>query len=152
MKLSPTDLANLQAQGAILGPSVGEILSRERKPKVEYRIFIPNWRPNPLNTLMHCHWSQKHRLKKASKEMVEAYYKLSSTPRPLGKRKVSLAIGLTGRQKAGDVDCYQKDMLDALKASGAILDDSQALCEWGGVVYERKAKEPGTTIILEELQ
>ena len=115
-----------------------------------HKITIHNWRPAAINTLMRSHWSTPGKLKKADANMIAAYAMIDSIPKATGKRRVSLEITLTGRQRQVDPDAYQKSTLDGLVKCGMLLDDNAASVEWGCVWYIRIG-EAGTTIILTDM-
>jgi hypothetical protein len=113
-------------------------------------LFIPGWRPAPLNKIMHGHWSNGNRLKKADFGMITAYAMASRIPKATGRRRVELHITLTGQQKQADPDAYAKSTLDGLKRCGLLVDDSGAWVEWVTPTYDR-CGEPGTRITLTDL-
>ena len=115
-----------------------------------HKITIPNWRPAALNTLMRSHWSTPGKLKKSDAAMIAGYALQAGIPKATGKRRVSLEITLTGRQRQVDPDSYQKSTLDGLVKCGQLLDDNAASVEWGCVWYSRIG-EAGTTIILTDM-
>ncbi len=116
-----------------------------------YRLFLPSWRPTPKNALLGRHWGVKASKKRGDLDMIRAYALVNRTPEAKGKRRVSLEIVLTGRQKQVDEDAYMLSLFDALKRSRMIVDDSPRWLEWGGIVYSRDG-EPGTTIVLSEVE
>ncbi len=115
-----------------------------------HRLFLPNFRFQSLNAQIGRHWAVKAKLKRAEREMVAGYALLGRIPTATGKRRVSLEVVLTGRQKCLDTDNAFKSCLDALTACGLLMDDSPRYCELGTVTYRRDG-EPGTTIILSEV-
>ncbi len=115
-----------------------------------HRLTIPNWRPTMKNAFIGRHWAVKAKLKRADREMVAAYAMLSRIPTATGKRRVSLEVVLTGRQKQCDEDAFWPSLLDALVECGQLVDDSPKWLTLGGVTYRRDG-EPGTTIILDEV-
>jgi Holliday junction resolvase RusA-like endonuclease len=116
-----------------------------------HRIEIPNWRPAAKNQLINCHWRTKCKLKKIDREMVAGYAKQAGTPNALDKRRVSLEITLTSRQKKADPDAYWLSLLDALVKSRLLIDDKDQFCEMGTVTYTR-GEEAKTVIILEDVE
>lgn len=114
-----------------------------------HRLFIPDWRPARLNTILG-HWAKAGRIKKKDREIVGVYFHLEEIPKATGKRRVSLEIVLKGRQKQTDPDAYWKSLLDSLTACGAIVDDSEAYVELAGTTY-RNGEPCGTTIIMADL-
>src|SRR4051812_7545214 len=112
-----------------------------------YTLTIEGWHPARLNDLLRGHWSRGHRLKKADRQIVGLAARLQGIPPATGKRRVSLTITLGPRQRAGDVDAYQKSLLDSLVQAGLLTDDNRQGVELAPVQFERG---PGrsTTIIL----
>ncbi len=90
------------------------------------------------------------KLKKSDHEMVAAYAKKDGIPKASGKRRLSLIITLSGRQKEADIDSMNKVALDACVACGLLLGDRAKEAEWGGVEYQR-GLEGGTLLILEDI-
>lgn len=114
-----------------------------------YSFFIHDWRPASLNSLSYCHWRKRVRIKKADKGMIFAFSR--AVPKAEGKRRVSVHMTLTGRQKQFDDDNLWKSLLDALTANGLLVDDSREWCELGPITYSRDNNAPGTRITLEEV-
>lgn len=114
-------------------------------------ITIPDWRPTPDNKLSHKHWAVAKSFKDTDKEMVGTYAKIADAQPALGKRRVSLEIVLTGRQKKTDPFAYCKSVLDALTHCRMLVDDSSQFMEWGGVTWTRGTKS-FTMIVLEDLE
>ena len=110
-----------------------------------WHVHIPRWHPTRLNTLLSAHWGRAAKLKRADKEMI-AYY-LKSVPRAQGKRLVEVWIGLGDRQRGGDVDAYQKSLLDALVENKIIVDDSHAWVEFSPLKYFRTVDGVRFTVI-----
>lgn len=118
-----------------------------------HRIVIPNWRPARDNELINCHWRTKHKRKSEDAQIVAAYCREAEVPHALDKRRVSLEIRLTAKQKEADPLAYCKSLLDALVNCRMLIDDKAEFMEWGGVTYSRgKPLVPGTTIILEDME
>ncbi len=115
-----------------------------------HRLFLPRFRFASLNAMLGRHWAVKAKLKKGDREVVAFYARLHGVPKSVGKRRVSLEVVLTGRQKPLDDDNAFKGCLDALVACGLLVDDSPKWCSLGGVSYSREG-EPGTTVVLTEL-
>lgn len=116
-----------------------------------HRITIPDWRPTRDNELAGgSHWAKKHRLKNRDKQFIRAYAIACNVPYATGKRRVSLEITLTGRQKEADPLAYCKSLFDALVHCQQLLDDSSKFVEWGGAVYTR-GESPQTTIVITDL-
>jgi len=105
--------------------------------KAPTHIYIPNWRPATLNSLMG-HWSKAHKLKKADREMIFAY--CNGLPRASGKRRVSLHITYGKGMRVCDPDAFWKSTLDALVQGKMLVDDSDKYVELGEVKQKRVAK------------
>ncbi len=115
-----------------------------------HRLFLPSFRFRSLNAQIGRHWGAKAKIKRNEREVVAGYAMVYRLPRAEGKRRVSLEIVLTGHQKPTDDDNAFKSCLDALTACGLLVDDSPRWVELGTVEYSRSG-EPGTTIILQDL-
>lgn len=116
-----------------------------------WRIVIPDYRPPTVNQFYGRHWRIRHRLGKEAKQVVAHYARLAGVPPATGRRRVALEVTLAGRQRESDPDSYQKLLLDALVACGALVDDSAAWVEWGGVAHSRGGRR-STTVVLEDLE
>ncbi|MBY0527335.1 MAG: hypothetical protein K2R98_28320 [Gemmataceae bacterium] len=90
------------------------------------------------------------RRKRQDKEMVGTYSRIAGVPKAVGRRRVSLVVTLSRRQKRGDDDNWWKSLLDALVAAGQLVDDSPDWLERGSVAFQR-GDPPATRIILEDL-
>ena len=113
-------------------------------------LVIPDWTPWRLNQVRGRHWSVEHRAKRETIEMLAMYAFLQKIPAAKGKRRVSVCVCLTGRMKQPDRDCYDKILLDSLKRSELILDDSdRGLYGRVEVTFER-GPERCTTIRFED--
>ncbi len=117
----------------------------------EHRLVVERWHPQKLNQLLGCHWGTRSRRKRFDAELVAIEAHNQDVPRATLRRRVSLLIVLGPRQRAGDVDAYQKSCLDALVCAGLLIDDSPAWCEIAPVVYER-GPEKKTVIVLEDME
>jgi Holliday junction resolvase RusA-like endonuclease len=118
---------------------------------MKHTIRIPNWRPTLCNELLNCgHWGQRHRRKRKDAEMVAGYALQAGVPVARGKRQISVVFTLSGRQRAFDVDAWQKALLDACVRAGLLRDDSPRWCELGSVEYVR-GTEASTQIVLEDI-
>ncbi len=111
-----------------------------------YRLVIPDWHPAKLNALYAGHWARRARLKKADRELVGIYARQAAIPPATGKRRVQLVLTLAPRQRAGDPDAYWKSMLDALTATGLLVDDNRQHVELAPVEFER-GRAKATTIL-----
>jgi hypothetical protein len=111
-------------------------------------ITIPNWRPTSLNKLMRMHWAARNKLVKADKALIAAYS--IGKPKAEGKRRVSLHIVLSGRQRATDPDNNHKLINDGLVSCGMLVDDTVEFVEIGTVAFSR-GNVTETIIKLEDL-
>jgi hypothetical protein len=118
----------------------------ERK---SYTLTVPNWQPARLNQFVGRHWSSGHRLKKSDRILLAGYAMAAAIPPASGKRRVSLEITLSPRQRAGDPDAYWKSVLDGLVAARLLIDDNRQHVELGTVAF-RRGDGRQTTIILED--
>ncbi len=112
---------------------------------------VPNWHPTRLNDLLGVHWGTAHKRKQADKEMVAAYARMAGITLAKGKRRVRRIITLGPRQRGGDPDCFDKSLLDALVACGALKGDSKEWVELMPVEYAT-GDEKATTVLLEDIE
>ncbi len=119
-----------------------------------YRLWIPRFRPALLNQLMHCHWTKKHRMKKADADLVAAYVLTSDIPEAKVKRRLAVEIILGPRMRVADGDNVQKSLHDALVRCHALRGDSPRWLEAGPVVQRRagKGEEWGTWLTLSDVE
>jgi Holliday junction resolvase RusA-like endonuclease len=89
-------------------------------------------------------------LKRADRELIAWYAKAADVPTATGRRRVSLLLTLSPRQRGGDPDAYWKAVLDALVHARLLTDDNRQGVELGDVEYER-ASARATTILLQDL-
>lgn len=115
-----------------------------------WRVEIPDWHPARLNQLLRNRWVRRD-LRQLDDDMVAAYCRLAEVTRATLRRRVSLEITLTPRQRGADPDCWWKSVLDALVNCGAIRDDSVRWVELGAVVV-RKGKRRQTIILIEDVE
>lgn len=111
-------------------------------------VRIDGWHPATLNSLMHCHWATRNRMKKHDAALIAASVLGADVPKAESRRRVSLEIVLGPRQRGADSDAYWKSVLDALVKCGALHNDNKEWCELGEVTY-RRGERPGTVICLE---
>lgn len=117
-----------------------------------HRIEIHSWRPYRDNQIAGgIHWAVRNERKNSDKTMVAWHVKAQDVPPALGKRRVSLEITLTGRQKEADPLAYAKSLLDSLVACRMLVDDNSQFVEWVPPVYT-KGEELKTVIVLEDLE
>jgi len=115
-----------------------------------HTLTIEAWRPTSLNVSLrkHHHARAASLRKLADLIAVEAYRQ--TIPKAAGRRRVSLRVTLSGRQKPLDGDNAWKQLLDALTRCGLLVDDSAAWCELGPVAFER-GDATRTEITLEDM-
>ena len=130
-------------------PAVQRPLDLPAPTQLVHYLTIPNWRPTPLNQLMYTTVCRRIKLKKADREMVAFYAMQQKIPLAVLPRKVSIEVGLSGRQRQFDQDSPQKSLFDALVHCGALTGDTAGEVQWGGVTFTRGKSY--TTIRLEEL-
>ena len=117
---------------------------------MQYTLIIPDWTPWRLNQVRGRHWSVEHRAKQETIEMLAMYALIQKVPAAKGRRRISVCVTLAGRMKQPDRDAYDKVLLDSMKRSGLILDDSdRGLCGRIEVTFLR-GPERSTTIYLED--
>lgn len=109
---------------------------------------IPHWHPTPLNRLMRMHWAERARINTSEIALISAYADIAAVPRKCKTRqRVQMTIFLKPRQRACDPDAQLKNVLDALKRYGAIVDDSRTWLDLAPVQYERGSKDAWGTLI-----
>lgn len=114
----------------------------------EHVLWIPRWHPARLNDLTGNRF-KANRLKKADREMIWGYALRERITPAEGPRQVRLLIVLQPGQRGGDVDCYWKSTLDALKHANLLIDDSRKWVSLPPVQYQRGTVEWwGTRITL----
>lgn len=96
-------------------------------PPGSWSVVIPGYLPPSLNTLMHCHWRTKHKLKTEADALVAWYgrHVISATT----KRRVLLTMVRAGRDRPMDDDNAKKAVLDALVKTGIIGGDDPTWVE-----------------------
>jgi Holliday junction resolvase RusA-like endonuclease len=111
---------------------------------------VENWRPVGLNELIRLHWAARSRRLKADYARVAAACLGAGVTRAKGKRRVSLAFVLAGRDKVRDEDNELKAVYDSLTKCGALVDDSPSWLTRGPVVSGR-GQSRRTVLTLEDL-
>ena len=127
-------------------------MPRTRLPmteKARHELVIPNYRPPYINQLMRGHLRTRMLLEHECREMIAAYAAVQQIPKATDKRRLSVTVTLSGRQRAGDADCIWKGLLDALVACGLLRGDRCEDVELGPVTFSRGERQ--TRIILEDL-
>lgn len=104
---------------------------------VIWTLMLDGWRPATLNSLLGCHWGQRHRLKQADYQTLATACLVYGVRRPVGKRRVSMHFVLAPRERAPDPDASWKVLLDGLVAAGALVDDNRQHVELGPVSWSR---------------
>ncbi len=118
---------------------------------MKHVLTIPQYLPPSLGRMLSAHWTTKYKLKEECAELISYYASKQEIPKSEGgKRRVSIALTLSGRSKAMDPDNCYKAILDALKRARLIYDDGPNHCELG-LVTQEKGKERTTVITLEDL-
>jgi hypothetical protein len=115
-----------------------------------HKLKIDGWRPTSANCWQGCHWSKKHRYKKADREIIAAYALAAGIPRAAGRRKVDLLITLAPRERSPDPDNLWKSTLDGLVGCGLLINDNPQWLELGSVRFRRGAQRR-TEIILRDV-
>jgi Holliday junction resolvase RusA-like endonuclease len=116
-----------------------------------WTVEIPDFHPTSLNRFAGRHWSVRRRMKAADAEVVSLYVRhIARVPEARVRRRVTLAIVLGPRQRAGDDDNYRKSLLDSLVICGALVDDNRIWCEMSPIAFERGPRRM-TRITLEDL-
>lgn len=113
-------------------------------------VRISNWLPARINQWEGRHWSVKHRLKKADRNMIAACCLGAGVPRATEKRRVTLNLTIGPGDRGGDVDAYWKSVLDALTECGAILGDRCDQVEIAPIQMVQ-GERSSTTLILQDL-
>lgn len=169
MSIDPADLAAILRRVELAGGKVLQIVLpvppdsegwfpiAEIESEIEFpvpsrqELIIPGFRPPALNRLMRGKIKDRIRLGREARERIAVAARAWGVRRAVGvKRRVSLEITLTGRQKPLDVDAVWKAILDGLVHAGLLVDDS---CRWaalGEVVFLR-GEVTSTKIILDDL-
>ncbi len=142
----------LRDTGKLL-PSIGTKVPYAKIQGICQSIWIPGWTPALLNRVMHGHWANGAKLKKADKQIVAVYFAQSGIAKATGPRRLSMMFVLAKGKRLFDRDAPWKSCKDALAACGAILDDTPALCVDGAVSYARALLEcqSGTLLMVEDL-
>lgn len=134
-----------------------EMVRRATKPRKRRADAVGRWtiildgHTARLNELLRCPLRTRMKLKKRDRQWVGIACSQAGVSRAEGKRRVSIAVVLGPRQRAGDVDDpFTKSLLDALKHAGGIVDDARRWCELAPVAYERGPR-PAMRITLEDV-
>jgi Holliday junction resolvase RusA-like endonuclease len=138
-------------------PKGGPAANRYRRPAFvthytevgfgRVRVTIRGTTTARLNQLLSNRWAAA-RLKKADRGLIALASR--GAPPATGKRRVRLTVVLGPRQRAGDPDCYQKSLGDALVHAKMLVDDNRQGVEWAPVAFER-GDAPGMVIVLEDI-
>lgn len=112
-------------------------------------LVIDNFHPTRLNQLLGNRF-KRHRLKASDRDIVTGTAMQQGIIKATGKRRLIVRITLAPRQRAADVDAYQKSLCDALVCCGALLDDNRQSVELGPILFDRGPRKM-TTILLEDL-
>jgi hypothetical protein len=111
---------------------------------------IPDYRPPTPNVLFRATLRRRMVLERECKVFVKHYG--ANVTSATCKRRVSVVVTLTPRQRIPDVDADGwKVLLDALVAAGFLMNDSRKWCETVPWTYER-GKRNQTLVILEDVR
>lgn len=151
MKATPEQIAEYEKMALERGGTVNGVPAHGGTTSPIHRITILHWRPATLNKLMRGKIKDRIKYRQVDHAMVAGYAHKEGVPRALGKRRVSLEITLTGKQKEFDVDSPWKGLFDALVSCGQLLGDTVHLVQIGELSFTR-GTEPKTVILLEDLE
>ncbi len=116
-----------------------------------HRIVIPDWLPFRSNQWTGRHWSVISKMKKETAGFIAAYALQCSVPKAKGRRRVSLVLTLSPRNRQRDKDSADKVFLDACVSAQMLIDDSDRGLEGRVEVTFLKGPKKSTTIILEDV-
>lgn len=109
--------------------------------------------PPRVNSWRGAHWQKRHRQVKAFAQTLGLAAAAAGVPRvgPGYAPKRRLGVVLTGwpRGRVPDPDAFVKDLLDALKQSSLIVDDSQTWLAWTRPMLARGPRQT-TRLTLED--
>lgn len=113
-------------------------------------LHLPDYSIRSLNEFTDRHWAVRSRIKKADRELVQHYATEQGIIPAEGKRRISLRIVLPKGQRRLDKDNCKKVILDSLKQSKVIRDDSPKWLEEGPIEYVRHDGELREVFIILE--
>lgn len=118
-------------------------------------IAIPNYNPPKVNDWRGWHWTKRAAPKAELADLLKVYALAANVP-PADrfgrehKRKIGLTVYGWPRGRLPDPDAFLKDLLDALKTAGLLVDDSQEFCSFTQPVVVR-SKVRRTEVTIEEV-
>lgn len=111
--------------------------------------------PMSMNQWGNAHWAVRKREADQITSAIGWLVKEQNIPPALGRRHVTVTIHKSLRSRVTDDpsnrDGRSKAVLDALKKTGCIIDDSDKWLDWRGVVEGEKRKQVETVITIREL-
>ena len=110
---------------------------------------VLNWLPCTANQLLARIQYARTRLKGGDQELV--WYASRAVPEATTRRRVSVTFVYPPKQRMRDVDSMQKSLLDALVATGCLLDDHPKWCQLGPWESVRGVTR-ATVVTLEEVE
>lgn len=124
----------------------------------DYTLWVPKWHP-PLENVYRAygsHWRIVAARVKATRNstawVIRNHMNRERVPDAEGKRRIGL-VGVMGKgQRTPDVDAYWKCFLDAAQDARLITNDNEKGVEILPVVFDRNWKNPGTRILIWEME
>jgi hypothetical protein len=156
MRIDPSDLAALvrraeSAGGKVLRTIVPDDDAPAGPGPARQEIVLPGFRPPSLNRLMRGKIRDRIRLGHEARSRIALEARHANVGRATGRRRVSVEVTLSGRQRPLDVDSIWKALLDGLVSCGLLVDDSCRYCTLGSVVFAR-GEATSTRVILENVE
>lgn len=122
---------------------------------VAWTVLVPGWTPPLVNAWSGRHWSARHKLTKATAELLAVYAAIAGVPkvRPgeyAPVRRVEVTAFGWPRGKVPDPDNLLKCLFDGMKRAGLLVDDSSEWLRWSTPVIVR-SKTRQTIIRVEDV-